>query len=52
MRIIIYIVKDALRKDKLIIRPVFKPPMIICNKKDVKNTSKDLSIFIKSKTCC
>ena len=60
MRIITYIVKDALRKDvidktikdKLIIRPVSKPPMIIDKKKEVKNTSKELSILIKSKTGC
>jgi hypothetical protein len=60
MRIITYILKDALRKDvidktlkdKLIIRPVSKPPMIIDNKKEVKNTSKELSILIKSKTGC
>ena len=60
MRIITYIVKDALRKDvidktikdKLIIRPVSKPPMVIDNKKEVKNTSKELSILIKSKTGC
>lgn len=60
MRIITYIVKDALRKDvidktlnnKLIIRPVSKPPMVIDKKKEVKNTSKELSILIKSKTGC
>ena len=60
MRIITYILKDALRKDvidktlkdKLIVRPVSKPPMIIDNKKEVKNTAKELSIFIKSKTGC
>ena len=60
MRIITYIVKDALckdvinktLKDKLIIRPVSKPPMVIDNKKEVKNTSKELSILIKSKTGC
>ena len=60
MRIITYIIKDALRKDvidktlnnKLIIRPVSKPPMVIDKKKEVKNTSKELSILIKSKTGC
>ncbi len=60
MRIITYIVKDALRKDvidktlkdKLIIRAVSKPPMIIDKKKELKNTSKELSILIKSKTGC
>ncbi len=60
MRIITYILKDALRKDvidktlkdKLIIRPVSKPPMIIDNKKEVKNTAKELSILIKAKTGC
>ena len=60
MRIITYIVKDALRKDvidktlkdKLIIRPVSKPPMVIDKKKEVNNTSKELSILIKSKTGC
>lgn len=60
MRIIRYIIKDALRKDvidktlnnKLIIRPVSKPPMVIDNKKEVKNTSKELSILIKSKIGC
>ena len=60
MRIITYIVKDALRKDvidktlkdKLIIRPVSKPPIVIDKKKEVKNTSKELSILIKSKTGC
>ena len=64
MRIITYIVKDALRKDrvidktlrgvenKLIIRPLSKPPMVIDKKNEVKNTSKELSILIKSKTGC
>jgi hypothetical protein len=60
MRIITYIIKDALRKDvidktlnnKLIIRPLSKPPMVIDKKKEVKNTSKELSILIKSKTGC
>ena len=60
MRIITYIIKDALRKDvidktlnnKLIIRPVSKPQMVIDKKKEVKNTSKELSILIKSKTGC
>jgi hypothetical protein len=60
MRIITYIIKDALRKDvidktlkdKLIIRPISKPPMVIDKKKEVKNTSKELSILIKSKTGC
>ena len=60
MRIITYILKDALRKDvidktlkdKLIVRPLSKPPMIIDNKKEVKNTAKELSILIKAKTGC
>ncbi len=63
MRIITYIVKDVLRKDvidktlrgvenKLIIRPLSKPPMIIDKKKEVKNTAKELSILIKAKTGC
>lgn len=38
--------------NKLIIRPVSNPPMIIVKKKEVKNTSKELSILIKSKTGC
>ena len=61
MRIITYIVKDALRKDrvidktlnnKLIIRPLSKPPMVIDKKNEVKDISKTLSILIKSKTGC
>jgi hypothetical protein len=56
----IYIVKDALRKelvvktlkDKLIIRPLSKPPMVIDKKNDVKDISKTLSILIKDKTGC
>lgn len=60
MRIITYIIKDTLRKDvicktlkdKLIIRPISKPPMIIDKKKEVKNTAKELSILIKAKTGC
>ena len=39
-------------KDKLIIRPLSKPPMVIYKKNDVKDISKTLSIFIKSKTGC
>ena len=78
MRIITYIVKDALHKDivvdktlrgvpslnkvdlemhhtikdKLIIRPLSKPPMVIYKKNEVKDISKTLSILIKSKTGC
>jgi hypothetical protein len=61
MRIITFIVKDALRKDlivdktlnnKLIIRPLSKPPMVIDKKNKVKDISKTLSILIKSKTGC
>jgi hypothetical protein len=56
----IYIVKEALRKelvvktlkDKLIIRPLSKPPMVIDKKNDVKDISKILSILIKDKTGC
>lgn len=56
----IYIVKEALRKelvvktlkDKLIIRPLSKPPMVIDKKNDVKDISKTLSILIKDKTGC
>jgi hypothetical protein len=56
----IYIVKDAVRKelvvktlkDKLIIRPLSKPPMVIDKKNDVKDISKTLSILIKDKTGC
>jgi len=56
----IYIVKDAVRKelvvktlkDKLIIRPLSKPPMVIDKKNDVKDISKILSILIKDKTGC
>jgi len=49
MRIITYIVKDALRKErvidktsknKLIIRPLSKPPMVIDKKNEVKDISK------------
>ncbi len=39
-------------RNKLIIKPVSKPPMVIDKKKEVKNTSKELSILIKSKTGC
>jgi len=39
-------------RNKLIVRPVSKPPMIIDNKKELKNISKELSILIKSKTGC
>ena len=64
MRIITYIVKDALRKDrvidktlrgvenKLIIRPLSKPPMVIYKKNEVKDISKILSILIKDKPGC
>ena len=60
MRIITFIIKDALRKDlvvktlkdKLIIRPLSKPPMVIDKKNDVKDISKTLSILIKDKTGC
>jgi hypothetical protein len=61
MRIITYIVKDALRKDrvidktlqnKLIIRPLSKPPMVINKKNEVKDISKILSILIKDKPGC
>jgi hypothetical protein len=64
MRIITFIIKDALRKDrvidktlrgvenKLIIRPLSKPPMVIDKKNEVKDISKTLSILIKSKTGC
>jgi hypothetical protein len=64
MRIITFIVKDALRKDrvidktlrgvenKLIIRPLSKPPMVIDKKNEVKDISKILSILIKDKTGC
>jgi hypothetical protein len=64
MRIITYIVKDALRKDrvidktlqgvenKLIIRPLSKPPMVIDKKNEVKDISKILSILIKDKPGC
>jgi hypothetical protein len=61
MRIITYIVKDGLRKDlvvdktlkdKLIIRPLSKPPMVIVKKNEVKDISKILSILIKDKTGC
>ena len=61
MRIITFIIKDALRKDsvidktlkdKLIIRPLSKPPMVIGKKNEVKDISKTLSILIKSKTGC
>lgn len=56
----IYIVKEAVRKelvvktlkDKLIIRPLSKPPMVIDKKNDVKDISKTLSILIKDKTGC
>jgi hypothetical protein len=59
MRIITFIIKDALRKDlvinktlkdKLIIRPLSKP--VIDKKNDVKDISKTLSILIKDKTGC
>ena len=64
MRIITYIVKDALRKDrvidktlqgvenKLIIRPLSKPPMVIDKKNEVKDISKILSILITDKPGC
>ncbi len=61
MRIITYIVKDALRKDrvidktlkdKLIIRPLSKPPMVIDKKNEIKDISKILSILIKDKPGC
>jgi hypothetical protein len=64
MRIITFIIKDALRKDrvidktlrgvenKLIIRPLSKPPMVIDKKNEVKDISKILSILIKDKTGC
>ncbi len=61
MRIITFIIKDALRKDrvidktlqnKLIIRPLSKPPMIIDKKNEVKDISKILSILIKDKPGC
>jgi hypothetical protein len=64
MRIITFIIKDALRKDrviditlrgvenKLIIRPLSKPPMVIDKKNEVKDISKILSILIKDKPGC
>ena len=61
MRIITFIIKDSLRKDrvidktlnnKLIIRPLSKPPMVIDKKNEVKDISKILSILIKDKTGC
>ena len=61
MRIITFIIKDALRKDrvidktlqdKLVIRPLSKPPMVIDKKNEVKDISKILSILIKDKPGC
>ncbi len=64
MRIITFIIKDALRKDrvidktlrgvenKLIIRPLSKPPMVIDKKNEIKDISKILSILIKDKPGC
>ena len=61
MSIITFILKDALRKDvivkknivndKLIIRPLSKPPMIIPENK-VKVKDNELSSLINSKTGC
>ena len=39
-------------KDKLIIRPLSKPPMVIYKKNEVKDISKILSILIKDKPGC
>ena len=61
MRIITYIVKDALRKErvidktsknKLIIRPLSKPQMVIDKKNEIKDISKILSILINDKPGC